>query len=161
MNRPIRPQISLLLLALLIACLVAGNALAAKQNTVFLPLKINAEDSGALAQQADAGALQAALSGKSLVMLPRSEAEQHVDYKGTWPPPATALTKALEKNGMDYAAVGSLTVIGRRISVDMQIIDLLEPGKSQSAFKEGASAAELPSYGESCSLTCSVAPVKR
>jgi outer membrane protein insertion porin family len=143
MNRHFRPQISLLLLALLIACLVAGNALAAKQNTVFLPLKINAEDSGALAQQADS-ALQAALSGKSLVMLPRSEAEQHVDYKGTWPPPATALTKALEKNGMDYAAVGSLTVIGRRISVDMQIIDLLEPGKSQSAFKEGASAAELP-----------------
>lgn len=143
MNRPIRPQISLLLLALFIACLVAGNALAAKQNTVFLPLKINAEDSGALAQQADA-ALQAALSGKSLTMLPRSEAEQHVDYKGTWPPPAAALTKALEKNGMDYAAVGSLTVIGRRISVDMQIIDLLEPGKSQSAFKEGASAAELP-----------------
>jgi outer membrane protein insertion porin family len=140
MNRPIHLHLLPLLLALL---LVAGNALAAKQNTVFLPLKINAEDSGALAQQADA-ALQAALSGKGLSMLTRSEAMQLVDYKGTWPPPAVALTKALEKNGMDYAAVGSLTVIGRRISVDMRIIDLLEPGKSQSAFKEGAAAAELP-----------------
>ncbi|WP_417913046.1 outer membrane protein assembly factor BamA, partial [Candidatus Electronema sp. TJ] len=52
-------------------------------------------------------------------------------------------TKALEHGGMDYAAVGSLSVIGRRISVDMQIIDLLEPGKSQPVYKEGASSAEL------------------
>ncbi|MCW5198293.1 hypothetical protein VU06_00910 [Desulfobulbus sp. F3] len=63
MNRLIRPQIRCLpffLLALLICCcLAAGNVLAAKQNAVFLPLKINAEDSGSLAQQADT-ALQAA-----------------------------------------------------------------------------------------------------
>ncbi|MCW5198292.1 outer membrane protein assembly factor BamA, partial [Desulfobulbus sp. F3] len=84
------------------------------------------------------------MTGKNLSMLHRRKAEQLVDYKGVWPPPAEALTKALEKHGMDYAAVGSLTVIGRRISVDMRIIDLLEPEKSQSAFKEGSSAAELP-----------------
>lgn len=134
---------ALFFFTLLTACLTADWALAAKQNTVFLPLKINAEDSGALAQQADT-ALQAALASKNFTLMPRSEAEQLINYQGAWPPPAADLTKALEKNGMDYAAVGSLTVLGRRISVDMQILDLLEPGKSQSAFKEGASVAELP-----------------
>ncbi|WP_417913815.1 outer membrane protein assembly factor BamA [Candidatus Electronema sp. JM] len=143
MNRPIRLAIPLVLLALLCCCLAAGTALAAKQNTVFLPLKINAADSSELTQQADT-ALQAALSEKGLTMLARSEAAQLVNYQGAWPPPAAALTKALEKNGMDYAAVGSLTVLGRRISVDMQLIDLLQPSHSQPAYKEGASVEELP-----------------
>lgn len=144
MNRPIRLSISLFLSALLLFfCLAAGTALA-KQNTVFLPLKINAADSTVLAKEADA-AFEAALASKNFFMLARSEAEKLIDYKGTWPPPAASLTKALEQGGgMDYAAVGSLSVIGRRISVDMQIIDLLEPGKSQPVYKEGASAAELP-----------------
>uniref|UniRef100_UPI004056A960 POTRA domain-containing protein n=1 Tax=Candidatus Electronema sp. TaxID=2698783 RepID=UPI004056A960 len=142
MNRPIPLLIPLFLLALLLSCLAAGTALA-KQNTVFLPLKINAEDSGPLEQQADA-ALQAALTDKNFTLLPRFEAAQLISYSGAWPPSAAALTKALEQSGMDYAAVGSLTVIGRRISVDMQIIDLLEPGKSQPAFREGSSLDELP-----------------
>lgn len=142
MNRPIPLLIPLFLLALLLSCLAAGTAFA-KQNTVFLPLKINAEDSGQLEQQADA-ALQAALADKNFTLLPRFEAAQLISYSSAWPPSAAALTKALEQSGMDYAAVGSLTVIGRRISVDMQIIDLLEPGKSQPAFREGSSIEELP-----------------
>ncbi len=142
MNRPIPLLIPLFLLALLLSCLAAGTALA-KQNTVFLPLKINAEESGQLEQQADA-ALQTALADKNFTLLPRIEAAQLISYSGAWPPPAAALTKALERSGMDYAAVGSLTVIGRRISVDMQIIDLLEPDKSQPAFREGSSIEELP-----------------
>ncbi|CAK8716070.1 MAG: Beta-barrel assembly machine subunit BamA [Candidatus Electronema aureum] len=143
MNRLFRPQIPLVLLALLLSCLTAGTALAAQQNTVFLPLKINAEESGPLAQQADA-ALQAALASKNFTMLSRSEAEQLVDYSGAWPPPAAGLTKAAEQSSMDYAAAGSLTVIGKQISVDMQIIDLLEPGKAQSAFREASSIDNLP-----------------
>ena len=143
MNRPIPLLIPLFLLSLLLSCLTAGGTALAKQNTVFLPLKINADASSQLEEQADT-ALQAALADKKFTLLPRFEAAQLISYSGSWPPPAAALTKALEHSGMDYAAVGSLTVIGRRISVDMQIIDLLEPGKTQPAFREGSSLDELP-----------------
>lgn len=153
MNCPIhcprRPQplaAVFLFLALLAACLVPGIASAAEQNTLFLPLKINAEDSAALAQQADT-ALAEVLAGKKFSLLGRAEAEQLADYGGAWPPPLPALRKALEERGMDYAAVGSLTLIGGQVSVDMQVLDLLEPQKPRSAFREGA-PAELRSVLE-------------
>ncbi len=135
------------LLLLLLCCLAAGSALAAKQNTLFLPLKINATDSNVLAHQADTD-LEAVLAARDFAMLSRTAAEDLFDYQGTWPPPAAALSKALEHSGKDYAAVGSLTVIGGRISVDMQIIDLLEPSKPKTAYKEGVSAADLPAVLE-------------
>ncbi len=147
MNRPIHSQFPLLLLALLLCFFASGNAVAAKQNTLFLPLKINATDSNVMAHQADMD-LESVLTARNFTMLSRSAAEDLLDYQGTWPPAAASLSKALEHSGMDYAAVGSLTVIGGRISVDMQIIDLLEPSKPQTAYKEGSSVADLPTVLE-------------
>jgi outer membrane protein insertion porin family len=136
----------LLLLVLLAACCVNAAA-AAEQNTLFLPLKVNAEDNAGLSRQADE-ALAEVLQSRQFTLLSRSEAEQLADYGGVWPPPLPVLKKALEERGMDYAAVGSLTVLGGRISVDMQVLDLLEPQKPHTAFREGGSPAELRSVFE-------------
>ncbi|MCI5144051.1 MAG: outer membrane protein assembly factor BamA [Candidatus Electrothrix sp. AR3] len=141
---PVRP-FSLSLWILLVFCWGIINAMpgrAAEQNTVFLPLKINAEESVTLTEQVD-DALKAVLAEKGFTLLSRIEAEKLIDYNGAWPPPVSVLSKAVESRGLDYAAVGSLTTIGGRISVDIQIIDLLEPKKSKSSYREGASSAEL------------------
>ncbi|MCI5212774.1 MAG: outer membrane protein assembly factor BamA, partial [Candidatus Electrothrix sp. ATG2] len=117
---------------------------AVEQNTVFLPLKIHAEDSGFVAQQVDL-AFEGALGDKNLIMLSRFEAEELVDYNGPWPPSTAALTKVAESLGLDYVAVGSLTMLGEHISVDMQVIDLLKPETPRSIYREGRSLPDVHS----------------
>ncbi|MCI5158459.1 MAG: outer membrane protein assembly factor BamA, partial [Candidatus Electrothrix sp. AUS1_2] len=123
---------------------LAGKASALEQNTVFLPLKINAENSASVAQRADV-ALEGALRDKDMLMLTRLEAAEQVDYNGPWPPSAAVLTKVAEDAGRDYVAVGSLTMLGEHISVDMQVIDLLKPEEPYSSYQEGSSLSEIHS----------------
>lgn len=138
-------QLSLLsLLSLFVFFAAAGTALAIEQNTIFLPLKINAEHSETVAQRVDI-AFEGALSDKDIVMLSRLEAEQLVDYNGPWPPTTATLTKVAESAGLDYVAVGSLTMLGEHISVDMQVIDLLKPETPYSSFREGTALSEVHS----------------
>ncbi|RWX50973.1 outer membrane protein insertion porin family, partial [Candidatus Electrothrix marina] len=132
------------LLSLFIFFAAAGTALAIEQNTVFLPLKINAENSETVAQRVDI-AFEGALRDKDIIMLSRLEAEHLVDYNGPWPPTAATLTKVAESAGLDYVAVGSLTMLGEHISVDMQIIDLLKPETPHSSYREGTSLSEVHS----------------
>ena len=117
-------------------------AQAAKQNTAFLPLKINAPDRKDLQKRADK-ALGSALATKNLTMIPRSEAENLVDYSGSWPPPAATLSKIADKTGYDYVAVGSLTKIGRRISLDVTVFDVLSPDALHRSFQEAPTSSEL------------------
>jgi outer membrane protein insertion porin family len=128
-----------------------NTASAAEQNTVFLPLKINAENSETVAQKVDIS-LEGVLAGKDFAMLSRLEAEKLVDYSGAWPPSVASLTKVAERNGLDYVAVGSLTMIGEQISVDMQVIDLLKPETPHSSFREGTSLADIHSVMDSTLL---------
>ncbi|MCI5222219.1 MAG: outer membrane protein assembly factor BamA [Candidatus Electrothrix sp. AR4] len=129
----------------------AGMVFAAEQNTVFLPLKINAENSETVAQKVDIS-LEGALASKKWFMLSRLEAEELVDYSGVWPPSVSALSKVAESAGLDYVAVGSLTMLGEQISVDMQVIDLLKPETPHSFFREGSSLAEIHSVMDSALL---------
>ncbi len=119
-----------------------------EQNTVFLPLKINAENSETIGQRVDV-ALEGALRAKDLIMLSRFEVEQALDYNGPWPPSPAALTKIAEDAGLDYVAVGSLTMLGEHISVDMQVIDLLKPETPHSSYREGTSLSEIHSIMKS------------
>jgi outer membrane protein insertion porin family len=119
-----------------------------EQNTVFLPLKINAENSETIGQRVDL-ALEGALRDKDLIMLSRFEAEQALDYNGSWPPSVAALTKVAEDAGLDYVAVGSMTMLGEHISVDMQVIDLLKPEAPHSSYREGTSLSEVHSIMKS------------
>jgi len=137
-----------------IALLIAFFALtpcsllsAAEQNTAFLPLKINAEKSSQIAARVDA-AFEAVLADKGFTIIPRAKAAAMVDYQGTWPPPAPVLAKVADSTGFDYVAVGSLTLIGDQISVDMQVFDVLAPAAPHSSYRDGASLAEVDSVLE-------------
>lgn len=143
-------HVPLAIITLLISVLTLAASLtvsAAEQNTAFLPLKINAENSSQVARQVDS-ALEAALAGKGFAMLSRVKAEKLVDYKGTWPPPASVLTRVADTAGFDYVAVGSLTMIGDQISVDMRVFDVLDPAAPHSSYRDGASLAEIDSVLE-------------
>ena len=135
------------IIALLVICMslaTFSNVSAAEQNTAFLPLKINAENSAQVAKRVDA-ALEAALTDKGFAMVPRAKAEKMVDYQGAWPPTAETLAKVADSSGFDYVAVGSLTIIGDQVSVDMQIFDVLAPASPHSSYREGASLEEIDS----------------
>ncbi|WP_446007987.1 outer membrane protein assembly factor BamA [Candidatus Electrothrix sp.] len=132
----------LFLFAISTASAIAQQTQQIEQNTVFLPLKINAENSETIGQRVDL-ALEGGLRDKDLIMLSRFEAEQALDYSGPWPPSPAALTKVAENAGMDYVAVGSLTMLGEHISVDMQVIDLLKPESPHSLYREGSSLSEI------------------
>ncbi len=137
------PLAVLFSLICLVALLIPAPGSAAEQNTAFLPLKINAPDAAEVARKADA-ALSRELAEKNFALIPRARAEKMVDYSGSWPPPARTLAKVAETTGHDYVAVGSLTMIGNRISVDMEVFDMLSPGQPHSFYREGNSLADLP-----------------
>jgi outer membrane protein insertion porin family len=120
-----------------------GLALALEQNTLFLPLKINAPEAANTAAVADR-ALEQEVMAKGMRMMPRTQAEKAVEYGGAWPPSTAALTKIAEAAGADYVVVGSLNKLGNRISVDCSIIDVLAPQAPYSAFREANSLNELP-----------------
>jgi len=137
-------QGSLLLVFLASLCLLfPGLATAIEQNTTYLPLKINSPtDQQAIADQTDS-ALANALFPTSFTMMSREEAEKLVSYAGVWPPEAKSLQKIAATTGLDYVAVGSLTVIGEQISIDYKIFDLLSPGSPKYYYRHGESMENL------------------
>jgi len=137
-----RPAAVLTLLLFCFALPAAATTMTREQNTVFLPFKINAQDRAELAEKADQ-ALASALSGRSLTMLNRAEAQKLVDYQGHWPPSPATLAKVADKSGLDYVAVGSLTRIGNRISLDIAVYDVLSPEALHTSFQEADSVEQL------------------
>lgn len=126
-------------LTLLVSLLLIfpGFAAAIEQNTSYLPLKINSPSlQTELAEQADS-ALSNALYPASFSMISRTEAAKLVDYSGTWPPSTSDLQKIASSTGLDYVAVGSLTVIGDQVSIDYKVYDLLAPNSPKYYFRHG------------------------
>ncbi|MDA8419256.1 MAG: outer membrane protein assembly factor BamA [Desulfobacteraceae bacterium] len=105
--------------------------------TVVLPLKINAGqgDAAALTLEVDQ-ALYKAASELGFKVIPRSQAQGVVDYKGAWPPPVSALGKLLPE-GSDYLLAGSLTKTGEAVSVDTTLVDILSSGQPKYYYEEG------------------------
>ncbi len=137
------PAPGLLLLVLVtILCAASGEAWAIKQNTVFVPFKINAANQQKIAKQADA-ALQQELQTRHFTMLSREKAAKLVDYAGPWPPPAAVLMQIAQKIGFDYVAVGSLTLIGGRMSLDVQVFDTLAAGPPHSSYRDNLTLSQL------------------
>ncbi len=139
-----RKTLSLVLtFALALSIFFPGFAAAVNQNTTYLPLKINSpDDQNALASQADSG-LKNALFPASFSMMSRDVAQQFVDYSGTWPPSPTVLNKIAQSTGLDYVAVGTLTVIGEQISIDYKVFDVLAPTSPKYYFLQGESVENL------------------
>ena len=124
-NRIRRSPLSIIaLLFSLIGLVAAQSALAADQNTAYLPLKINAANSAQLAPQIDA-ALEGALADKNFTMLSRMSVEQLVDYNGSWPPPIAALTKVANATGLEVRVADEpLTCVARGTAVYLENLEV-------------------------------------
>ncbi len=131
---PLSPVLFCALLLSLIA-LYPGYAAALEQNTAFLPFKINAPDPASLVEASDK-ALEQEVTAKGLTVMPRAQAQKLVDYNGAWPPPPAVITRIAEATGADYIAIGSVTKLGNRISLDCAIFDVLAPTVPHTAFRE-------------------------
>ncbi len=135
------PNIALASLAISLI-FISTYAFAADQNTAFIPFKINAPDPQEMTKRTDE-ALQKELTAKGLTLLSRTEAQNLVDYAGSWPPPSEALAGIAEKTGLDYVAVGTLTQIGEQLSIDIQVFDILAPDAAHSSYRGGIPEVEL------------------
>ncbi|HSO09971.1 MAG TPA: outer membrane protein assembly factor BamA [Desulfoprunum sp.] len=134
------PQLLFLALATLI---FAGPAISADQNTAFLPLKINSQqDADKLTAQADTF-LEEALVSNGQTMLPRTRVESMADYTKAWPPAVPQMQSIAAATGFDNVAAGSLTYVGKQISIDIKVFDLLSPNAPRYYFKDGLTVETL------------------
>ncbi|KGO34686.1 MAG: outer membrane protein assembly factor BamA [Desulfoprunum sp.] len=132
-----------LLLFALATVIFAGPAISAEQNTAFLPLKINSQqDVDKLAIQADTF-LEEALVSNGQTMLSRARVESMADYSKAWPPAVPQMQKIAETTGFDNVAAGSLTYVGKQISIDIKVFDLLTPNAPRYYFKDGLTVETL------------------
>jgi outer membrane protein insertion porin family len=131
-----------LFLLFFLGCLTAHAALAAEQNTAFVPFKINAPDVLEMTARVDE-AMQRELAGKNYTLLSRDEAQAIVNYAGAWPPDYRAIETIAEQTGHDYVAIGSLTQIGEQISIDIQVYDILAPGTVHASYRDSIGVADL------------------
>jgi len=143
------PKFVLALLFPLLFCILpagptGGAAFAAEQNTAFVPFRINAPDAGEVTAMVDE-ALQRELADREFTMLAREEADDLLDYAGTWPPDLANIERIAERTGYDYVAVGSLTRIADQLSIDIQVFDILTPGAVHSSYRDSIGIAELDS----------------
>lgn len=138
-------RVHLLMFALVFTwCLLsqATPAQALERNTVFLPFKINASEPGQLTDAADK-ALELEAKTKGMSMLSRAEAGRYINYADAWPPPRAALEAAAQAAGADFVGVGSITQLGRRISVDAAIFDAVTAKAPHTAYRVGESQQDL------------------
>ncbi|SDO47777.1 outer membrane protein assembly factor BamA [Desulforhopalus singaporensis] len=133
-------------LATVLAVLFFCNTMIYAQTppTAFLPLDIKSGGNAAELQTIVDRALQQALGDTSISFLMRSQAEQLVDYSGTWPPPPDKLQKIAEQTGTENLGVGQLTVIGNQLSIDIKLFDLLSPKTPTYYYKTAESVEQLP-----------------
>jgi len=116
---------------------------AAALSTAFLPLKINSsKDVQELTVRADK-LFSESLAGHGISLVPRTTAESMANYQGSWPPPPVSLQAISKATGNDNVAAGSLTVIGKQISVDLKIFDALTPNSPRFFFSKANSVDEL------------------
>lgn len=112
--------------------------------TNFLPLNIKSSiDPKMIIEQVDLD-LDKALSGTSIRQIPRKEAELLTDYQKKWPPSLTELQKIAKETGADNLAVGTLTIIGSQLSIDIKLFDILSPENPQFYFQTAEAIEELP-----------------
>lgn len=114
---------------------------AAGQKTVFLPFKILAPagEQKQIERLADRR-LDAILKRNQLQSYPRDLAAPLLN--GPWPPPPRLLAPVLGKLGLRWVAVGSITRIGRSLSIDL-VLHSLTGEPSRSWYRTVASANEL------------------
>ncbi len=140
-----------------------------KQKTLFLPLKITSLSTNAKLTSETDIALSQALSLKEYTLLPRAEAEKLLDYQAEWPPAPSILSAIELFSKYDNLVIGSLTVLGKQLSIDFKVYDLLSLNSPKYYTAMGNSPAEIKtifyslvneifSYNERESIIASIAP---
>jgi outer membrane protein insertion porin family len=115
--------------------------------TIFLPLKINViTGKETLAAEADR-LLEAAASKNGMTMLARTASMNRLQ-KTNWPPSASSLKQILSPGRQGDVAVGSLTRLGDRISLDFTVFNLHDPTVSSSFFKDVPAEKDLSASRE-------------
>ncbi|MBU0481623.1 MAG: outer membrane protein assembly factor BamA [Proteobacteria bacterium] len=114
------------------------------QNTIFLPLKINAlANTGELTTEADR-ALSTITAEKNMGMLQRSAIAVKLGYEKNWPPSLQSVKPLLPADYQGYLATGSITMLGTVLSIDITLRNLENRSDSHTFFREAGSIAELP-----------------
>lgn len=107
----------------------------AEQNTVFLPLKINAAGKGEdFTRQIDK-VFNEILISKKQVPFARQNATNIFDYT-SWPPSFERLAEFSDSLKTDYVMVGSLTMLGQKLSIDLAVYAIREGGTPHLFYKE-------------------------
>ncbi|PIE60149.1 MAG: outer membrane protein assembly factor BamA [Desulfobulbus propionicus] len=132
---PLSCLLSLLLLLLLLWC--SGTACATEQNTVFLPFKVNAPEPDALDKNIHLILEKTVVEkGCELVSSPFAR-------YSSWPPSAEEIGQIAEKTGRNYVAVGTLTQLGVRYSLDISVFNALQPDTPYTYYGEADSVDML------------------
>ncbi len=118
-----------------------------KQNIAFLPLKINAADESEITDLLDKSLQEvvdvSSLRSEVFLLIPREEAQKKVDYKGGWPPSYESLQSIAARAGLKYVAAGSITLLGKQLSADVILYDVIDPSHPTYYFQEGKSLDDL------------------
>ena len=138
-----RPLLLAILFALALAPLFTAHPVQAAPKSgggiVLLPLKINAQKTQQLTASADA-AMREAMGDKPFQLISRDRAETLVSYTAdVWPPSQDQLRRVAAETGAGYIAVGSLTVLGQRFSLDVKLYDTVAPQSPTFYFREFSS----------------------
>lgn len=158
-----------LALLVLLTFVYALPVWAASDKISFLPLNVHSPFDAEQIQARTDSELRSVLATADIPLLPRDAAEKLVDYKAAWPPPAKVLQDIADKIKTDNLAVGNLTVIGNKISIDVKLFDLLAPGKPTFYFQTADSiegvrdafvkiAAEVRNYLDKDIRIAAIAP---
>ena len=102
----------------------------AQSGTLFLPLKVHAPSNAAELMVSSDKALQTALESQGIGFLPRNIVTNKISYDTAWPPTVDAVMP-LAQASTNYVAAGSITQLGKTISIDITVLDMLgeEPPK--------------------------------
>lgn len=95
------------------------------------------------------------LAAQGVVVVPPEEVNQAVAAAGK-PLDLSLAREIAGRLGAEFAITGSLTKIGRRVSLDAKVLDVLGMQRPQSVFVEGAGLDALPELAERISRELAV-----
>ena len=162
--------IFVLALTLLFTMQVAQAASEPSGATVILPLQINTSKNPQQLTASTDAAMREAAGDKPLALFSRERAGSLVSYTvGAWPPSQEQLRRVAAETGASYIAVGSLTYLGQRYSLDVKLYDTLAPENPTFYFREFTSLdrmvpemegllGDVASYSGRATRIASIAP---
>ena len=124
-----------LALLVLLTVVYALPAWAASDTISFLPLNVHSPFDAEPIQARTDSELRSVLATADIALSPATRRKSSSIIKAAWPPPAKVLQDVADKIQVDNLAVGNLTVIGNKISIDVKLFDLLAPGKPTFYFQ--------------------------